>query len=631
MKNKVTITFILITLCFTVIVGKAFYIQIVNSDKLIAYSESQIVREVKLYPKRGYILDRNENPLAINVIRYNLFTFIKDKKRLRKELSQLKRIIPRLNHSKILKRIEKRSKFTWIAREIDLSKEELDKIKKFKNILVENISARMYPNHELLAQTLGFVGIDNDGLAGVEYQFNDRLKGEPEIYKYFRDAKGRPVKYKSAKVDKRSEDIILSVDKDLQASLEEALKQGVEKHKANMAGAAVLDSQTGEILAVANYPTFDPNIRSQRKHRKLSFVTDPFEPGSIFKTLTVASGLENKIVTEETNYFCERGKFKVGGHNITESDTNHKHEWLSVAEILKLSSNIGTTKIAFDLTYPHLKKTLQKFRIGEKSGVEIPGESRGILDKDENIKPLRLSNISFGQGVATTGIQMLAAYGAIANGGNYIKPTILKVKDEDKVKKDRILTRKTTQKITDMLVSVVEDGTGTNAAIEHFIIAGKTSTAQRVDKNGGYKGYVSAFIGYPVNVEKRLVTLVYVDDPTEKGYYGNLVAAPIFKKINKAILFKNKSFNSLAKIKETSSKSLDNIQIRYSGRSKIQKGIVPKLIGLDKSSAFSILDSLNVKYDHKGFGLVEKQYPAPGTAIGAKTRVKLRFSAPSHE
>lgn len=619
------------SLGFSLVLAKAFYVQVINSTKLIAYSESQVVRKVKIYPKRGYIVDRNDNPLAINVQRYNLFTFIKDRKKLKTEINSLKKILPNLNYSKILKQVEKRSRFTWIARRIDINHEDLAEIKKFKNILVETISSRMYPNHELLAQTLGFVGIDNDGLAGLEYEFNEKLQGEPEIYKYFRDAKGRPVKYESAKVEKRNADLILSIDKDLQASLEEAIKEGVQKHEANLAGAAVMDSETGEILAIANYPTFDPNLNGNREFRKLSFVTDPFEPGSIFKSLTVASALENNIITEETNYYCERGKFRVDNHYITESDTNHNYEWLSVSEILKLSSNIGTTKIAFDLTYPVLKETLKKFRIGEKTGIEIPGESRGIFDNDENIKPLRLSNISFGQGVATTGVQMLAAYSAFANGGYYVKPTILKKTSEHKIEKKRILSRNTANKITDMLVSVVEDGTGGNAKIKHFVMAGKTSTAQRVDEGGGYKGYVSAFIGYPVNVEKRLVTLVYVDNPTKNGYYGNQVAGPIFKKINKAILYKSKSFNSLSRIKKSSNKNLDNIQIKYSGRRKIHKGVVPDLVGLDKNSAFNILDSLKIKYNHNGFGLVKSQWPQPGTAISNSTQVKLNFAAPSYD
>lgn len=631
MKNKILFIFLGMTFLYIAVAAKAFYVQVVNKNKLMAYSDSQILRKTKIYPKRGFILDRNENPLAINVQRFNLFTFVKNKKKLKKELKELKKIIPNLNYTKILKRIEKRKKFTWIAREVSLKPKQVAQIKKFKNITLESRSSRFYPNNELLAQTLGFVGIDNDGLAGIEYEFNDELKGQPVIHKYYKDAKGRPIKNKSADIHKRTADIVLSIDKDIQASLEENLKAGVEKHKALRGGAAVMDAETGEILAIGNYPTFDPNNRKNRKNRKLAFITDPFEPGSVFKSLTIASALENNVVTEDTNYFCERGKFRVGNHYITESDSDHEFEWLSVKDILKYSSNIGTTKIAFDLTYPTLKKTLDSMGIGKKTGVEIPGESRGIIDKDENVKPLRLSNVSFGQGVATTGIQMLAAYASIANGGYAVKPTILKIEDKKKIKKEKILSKSTANALTRMMIAAVEDGTGKNARVKHFTIAGKTSTAQRVDSAGGYKGYIAGFIGYPVNVDKRFVIFVYVDNPTEKGYYGNQVAAPIFQKIAQGILYKNKSLNTLAKFKNHDKTNLDNISIKYSARRKISKGVVPNLLGLDKGSALEILDSLKAGYKHRGFGIVKKQSPAAGTPLGKNTIVKLYFEAPKYE
>lgn len=630
MKGKITSIFVVFIFLYVVVISKALYIQVLNRDKLLNYSKSQIVRTTKVYPKRGFILDRNENPLAINVQKYNLFTFVKNKKELRNELRLLKKVVPKIKYKKVLNRVNKRKKFTWISREIELNKKQVEAIKKYKSIFIESRSSRFYPNHELLAQTLGFVGIDNDGLAGIEYQFNDDLKGEAEIYKYLKDAKGRPIKFKSANMDKRAKDITLSIDKDIQATLEEALKKGVEKHEALRAGAAVMDATTGEIWAIANYPSFDPNHAKGSKNRKLAFVTDPFEPGSVFKSITIASALENNVVMSNTNYFCERGKFKVGNHYITESDSNHTHEWLSVTDILKYSSNIGTTKIAFDLTYPVLKKTIDDFGIGKKTQIELPGESRGILDKDKNIKPLRLSNISFGQGIATTGIQMLATHAPLANGGVYVKPTLLKIKDKHDIKSKRIISTKTSNAVTKMLIEAVEGGTGKNARISHFTIAGKTSTAQRSDENGKYSGYVSGFIGYPVNVNKKFVAFVYVDNP-KKGYYGSTVAAPIFKQIVKKILYKDKNYNQLAKANKHSGRALDKLSIKYSSKRKVVKGITPNLIGLDKGSAFKILDYLKVKYDHKGFGIVETQYPESGSPLSKNTTVKLKFKAPTYD
>ncbi len=629
-KTKLTGIFFLFLLLFMMVIGKAFYVQVLNRKKLIAYSESQIMRETKIYPKRGFILDRNNNPLAINVQRYNLFTFVKNENLLIRELKELDKIVPSINITSVVQKIKKRKKFTWIKREIELSKDQIAKIKKFKNIFLENKSSRFYPNHELLSQAIGFVGIDNKGLAGLEYEYNADLQGEPEIHKYFRDAKGRPVKFESANFDKRAKDLVLSIDKDIQASLEESLKEGVLKHEGLRGGAAVMNAATGEIWAIANYPTYDPNHPKGAKDRKLSFVTDPFEPGSVFKALTVASAIEHNVVREDTSYYCERGKFKVGNHYISESDNHHAYEWLSVTDILKYSSNIGTTKIAFDLTYPNLKKTLDLFSIGKKTGIEIPGESKGILDQKKNISPLRLSNISFGQGVATTGVQMLASYAAFANGGYYVKPTMLKVDDPKKLKRKKILSAGTSRRVTEMLVKAVEDGTGKNAKVAHFVIAGKTSTAQRADSKGGYSGYISGFIGYPVNVGKQFVVYVYVDNP-KKGYYGNQVAAPIFKKIVKSILYKDKNYSRLALVKEGGKKNIDDISVKYSARRKVVKGIVPNLIGLDKTSAFKILDSLDAQYDHKGFGIISDQSPAAGSPISKNTVIQLKFKAPVYD
>jgi cell division protein FtsI (penicillin-binding protein 3) len=630
MKAKITGVFLFFIIVYVTILGKAMYVQVINRDKLIAYSESQIVRKTKIYPKRGYILDRNDSPLAINIQKYNLFTFVKKEKNLINELKSLDKIIPSINITRIIKQIKTRKKFTWIKREIELDETQVTEIKKFKNIFIESKSSRFYPNHELLGQTLGFVGIDNDGLAGIEYQFNDDLQGQAEIYKYLKDAKGRPVKFKSANLDKRGKDITLSIDKDIQASVEEYLKDGVEKHEALRGGAAVMDAVTGEIWAMANYPNFDPNHARKSKNRKLSFISDPFEPGSVFKALTIASAIENNVVRADTNYFCERGKFRVGNHYITESDSNHAHEWLSVTDIMKYSSNIGTTKIAFDLTYPSLKKTLEDFHIGEKTNIEVPGESRGILDQKENVSPLRLSNISFGQGVATTGIQMLASYSAFTNGGYYVQPTLLKIKDKKTIKSKRVIREDTSKAVSEMLRLAVSEGTGKNASVRHFEIAGKTSTAQRADGAGGYSGYISGFIGYPINVDKKFVVFVYIEKP-EKGYYGSTVAAPIFQKIVKNILYKNKNYSGLAKLKKGGKTTMDNISVKYSSKRRVQKGIVPNLIGLDKGSAFKVLDSISAKYDHKGFGIVESQEPKAGSNITLNTVIQLKFKAPSYD
>lgn len=622
---------------FAVVVSKAFYIQVVNKQKLIAYAKSQFIREVKEYPNRGNILDRNGNPLAINVHVYNLFTIPRNKNaEFYSQLKSLAKIVPELPYQKLRGLVQKRTKYTWLGRKITLNEEQLKKIKKLEGIFVESHTERVYPNRELLAQTIGFVGIDNTGLAGIENSMNAQLKGKPQVVKYIRDAKGRPIKYETKASELAAPDIHLSIDKDIQGALESYLKEQVTHHKAFRGGAGVMDAETGEILAIANYPTFDPNKATQfpLEHRKLAFVTDPFEPGSIFKTLTIASALENKIAKPETKFYCEGGKMRVQNHWISEAETHEKFEWLTVSDILKFSSNVGTTKIAFALKYPKLRETLDKFHIAQKTGIEIKGESKGILSfkAKDKVRPLSLSNISFGQGVATTAIQMMRSYAAIANGGYLVKPTLIKT-DESQIKpENKILSDKTSAELTKMLIGVVNEGTGDSARIPHYEIAGKTGTAQRVSPTGGYQGYIGSFIGFPVNVNRKFVVMAYIDHPTDKGYYGGVTAAPIFRKITQYILYKKKDFAQFAKYDEKSNtKNLDEVHTAQAQTTKFfAPGYMPDFTGLDKASAIELAQNRNITLELNGFGVVTKQSVAPGTVITGGSNLRLQFEAPTY-
>lgn len=623
---------------FAVVISKAFYIQVVNKQRLLSYAKSQFIREVKEYPNRGNILDRNGNPLAINVHVYNLFTIPKKKdNEFYVQLKKLSQIVPELGYPKLKSLVQKRTRYTWLARKIRLNENQLQKIKKLEGIFMESHSERVYPNRELMAQTLGYVGVDNTGLAGIESSLNKKLIGKPQIVKYIRDAKGRPIKYETKSTGKNvAEDIHLSLDKDIQGALESYLKDAVDHHKAFRGGAGVMDAETGEILAIANYPTFDPNKAAAfpQEHRKLAFITDPFEPGSIFKTITIASALEHKVARPDTKFFCEGGKMRVQNHWVSEAESHEKFEWLSVGDILKFSSNVGTTKIAFSLKYPRLRETLDKFKIAQKTGIEVKGESKGILSykATDKVRPLSLSNISFGQGVATTAVQMLRSYAAIANGGYLVTPTLLRQDGSNLKEENRILSAKTADSVTRMLVKAVSDGTGTNAIIPHYEIAGKTGTAQRVSPRGGYEGYIASFIGFPVNVNKKFVVMAYVDHPTANGYYGNAVAAPIVKKITQYILYKKKDFAQFAKYDEKSNKTnLDEIHSQQASSQKaFAPGYVPNFIGLDKSSALQLAQDRGLKIETNGFGVVTKQSVPGGTPSSGVSSLRLQFEAPTY-
>lgn len=629
LKRRVIVVFSILCLAFLAVLAKAFKVQIVDRDALLTKSRNQVFREITVYPKRGQILDRNGNPLAINVQTYSIFTIPRQLENDREVYQSLSDLVPSLTMDRIQQRVKNRSRYTWLARKIRLNDEQVEAIKKLKGIYIEAVPKRIYPNGTLAAQVLGFVGIDNAGLSGIEYEFDQKLRGEPTIFKYIKDAKGRPIKFESTHAQQVSHDLSLTIDKDLQAIAEKALKDAVDHHEAKGGGVGVIDAETGEILAVANYPTYDPNkLRSSdSSFRKLSFVTAPIEPGSVFKIFTVASALENHIAKPETNYYCEQGRMVIDGHQVTESDSRKKYEWLSVRDIIKDSSNIGTTKIAFDLTFPRLKKTLSDFGFGEKTSVRLPGESRGIFTDQANVSPIRLSNVSFGQGIATTGVQMLAAYAAIANGGEYVAPTIIRDPNR-KIEKKRIISKETADELTEMLVAAVEKGTGSNARIPYFKIAGKTSTAQRPDARGGYSGYIPGFIGFPLNVDKRFVVYVYVDAPDANGYYGNQAAAPVFKKVTQYILYKNKDFNRIAEDDPAAQKieAFDSVRT-ISSAARTAGGGVPNFVGLDRRSAIDLAERVGIKLDHRGIGVVHEQQPAAGHEDVSV--VKLIYRPPS--
>ncbi len=629
MKNKIIVTFIVFIIFFGFIVSKAFYIQVINKEKLMAYAKSQFIRQVEIFPHRGSIYDRNGEPLAINIQSYNVFTIPKDLNKTLSNLKKLSKIVPDFNYKPVWESIKKRKRYTWIFRKKSLSDEQLVAIKKLDNIFVENIYRRYYPNNELMSQVIGFVGLDNAGLSGVEYQFNKSLKGKSKIVKYYKDAKGRPVKFQveNSRVD--SKDVILSLDKEIQAAVELYLKEAVDLHQAKSGGAAVMDVNTGEIWAMANYPTFDANKkRNNSQNSRLSFITDPIEPGSTLKTITVAAALDQEVIDYDSSFYCEKGKFKVDNHFIKEAEGNKQFEWLSVEDILKFSSNIGTTKIAFELTYPRLKNKLKIFGFGEKTGVELPGESRGIFNEKENVSPLTLSNISFGQGIAVNGLQLMTAYAAIANGGLKVVPTI--VKGVQQLNGTEVIKKSTALQVEKMLISSVDSGTGTNAKIEHFEIAGKTSTAQKIN-NGQYDSYVSGFIGYPVNVDNRFVVYVYIDSPTKNGYYGNKVAAPVFNKITRFILLKNKEYSNIAF--DEKPYQIDKVNSVTSSVSKMvfAKDVIPSFIGLDKKSVESLARKHGLKVKHDGYGLAHRQSLEPGNSITKNKIIEIYYKVPTNE
>lgn len=627
-RKKILLTIVIFSGLFLSLVGRAFYLQVYNREKLIKYADTQFIRATKLYPQRGQILDRELVPLAVNVQKFDLYAMPQDMKSYR-SIYQVCKFINNLDCNDLYKKIKERKKFTWLAREIQLNSDQLAKIKKIEGVYTDERFSRFYPHRHLAAALIGHVNIDLQGNAGIEYSFDHDLKGAPKNIRYYRDAKGRPVRLDSIQFSGKGQDIILSIDHELQAMTEKFLYEGVLETKGKSGGAVVMNAKTGEVLAMATVPSFDPNYYNKYKShaRKLSMLTDPFEPGSTFKIFTIAAALEEKIITPESKFFCENGKMQIGNRSIGEA-AGHKYGMLSVSDIFKHSSNIGTTKIAMELGYPNLHAFIQKLKFGVPTGIEIKGESRGIYKEIKKPSLIHLSNLSFGQGIATTPLQMVAAYGAIANDGVMARPTILRANDNQPFDQHRVMSLATAQKLQKMLIHVVDNGTGSNAKISQFDIAGKTSTAQKVGPDGKYSGIIAGFIGFPLNVSEKVVIYVYVDEPKAKRY-GNDVAAPIFQKIMSYYLYQSKDIipTRLAK-DDIVTDEVSNLQasiVRHK-----DPGTIPNFIGLDKVSAQELGLLHNIELEIKGSGIVEKQFPEAYTALKTNGKVVLNFRSPEY-
>jgi cell division protein FtsI (penicillin-binding protein 3) len=408
---------------------------------------------------------------------------------------------------------------------------------------------RFYPKRELAANVLGFVGIDNQGLAGVEHTHQSKLKGTTIRQVTERDAKGRNIQSLEGLHDssRKSYDLQLTIDEVIQYTAEYYLKNQVERFKADSGMAVVMDPHTGEIYAMANIPQFNPNHYGafSQKIWKNNIVASSYEPGSIFKPIVAAAALDKELARPQDVYFCENGKLKIGNATIGEA-SDHKFGWMTMNDIIAKSSNIGVVKIAQQVGKKSFYEYIRKFGFGEKSGLSLPGESAGQLKAQKNWSNLSLASISFGHEIAVTPIQMVSALSAIANGGNLMEPHITKalikngkVVQQFKPKKiHRVISEKASLQMVEILKSVVKTGTGKKAALDGFDVAGKTGTAQKYNmetRSCSGTEYISSFIGFAPADSPRLVILVMIDNP--KGlHWGSVVAAPVFKKIAKKAL-----------------------------------------------------------------------------------------------
>ena len=487
---------------------------------------------------------------------------------------------------------------------------------------------------------------DNQGLEGLEKKYDGLLKGPEENLAFMRDALGRPFAVvKPITSDKKKHNLFLTIDKDIQYKAQQSLRAAVLKAKAKGGHCVVMDPNTGEILAMAVIPEFNPNVFFQYKpyQWRNRAVTDCFEPGSTIKAFLLSAALEESVVTPKTEFYCEQGKFKVGGRVVHDT---HKYGNLSAADIVVYSSNIGAIKLGRKLGYQKFTEYLRNFGFGSKTEIELLGERSGFIRSAKDARKIDQATHFFGQGMTTTSLQMTMAMGTIANGGKLMRPYIVsKIVDESghivektepKVVR-RVISAKTARKVTTVLEGVAtEEGTAEKAAIEGFRVAGKTGTSQKVDpdtKRYSKTKYVASFVGFVPSDKPRLVILVVIDEP--KGHiYGGLVAGPVFKevgswalnhlRINPQLSLQRHTKIQPENVAEPPRSLAETTKLLY----EPQPGQLPDFTGLGMREVLKRGHALGLKVCLEGSGLAIKQNPDPGSPLKTVQSVTVNFKPP---
>ena len=534
---------------YGVVAARLFFIQYMSHAEMMKKAGMQ--HEIKMVQesKRGIIYDRNMGPLSMNITVQSLFAVPCEVSNKQKAAELLAEADPSLRVSDLIDRFSRSKSFVWIKRK--LSAESAEKIKKLSlpGIYFKEEYRRIYPKKELLCHVLGFVDIDNKGIEGIELAHDEILKGTPGEIILTRDARGKKISSCVTKeiVPKDGHHIVLTIDEVLQYIAEKELERARSEYHADTGTVIVMNPQTGEVLAMANSPSFNPNSPSDYPSSfwRNCALTDCYEPGSTFKGITGASALDAGAVSLSDTIFCENGAWRARGMVLHD----HKpHGTMTFQEVIQKSSNIGTAKAVMKMGEEKLYRYIKNFGFGSKTGIELPGEISGIFKNPKEWSKTSMMCIPMGQEIAVTPLQLIRAYCALANGGRVLKPYIIKkiidaksniLYEAEPKSLHSVLGERASKQITIALEGVVsDDGTASRAAVEGFQVAGKTGTAQTIDPiHGGYSNskYVASFIGFVPSDNPKLCVLVVLNNP-RPVYYGGVVAAPVFKNVVKESL-----------------------------------------------------------------------------------------------
>ncbi|NJD67868.1 MAG: penicillin-binding protein 2 [candidate division NC10 bacterium] len=539
LRRRVIILFCSLTTALAVVSGQLFSLQIYRYPELIKAANSQTWRRVPSVARRGTIYDRNGRELAISLSTASIFvrpTEIEDPKRTAAALSAALS----LPVEKIRKRLRSKKSLIYIKRAASSEEAEAVTGLALKGVGFDMQSKRFYPKAQQAAHLLGFVGTDDQGLEGLEVQYEPYLAGKRKWIARQQDAKRRPI-FREEAGETQGADLHLTIDEVVQYITERELEVAVTESGALSGSAIVMDPFSGEILALANYPTFDPNIYGEASTfaRRNRAIVDYYEPGSAFKAIVGAGALEERLVRPDDRFNGEGGAIEVGGVTIRDHE---KFESLTFAEVLAHSSNVGAIKVGQRLGKSHYYDYISGFGFGTLTKIDLPGETPGLIRRPKEWSALSLASLSIGQEISVTPLQMLTAMSAIANGGILVRPYVAKsivaadgkvIRENEPTQIRRVSSENTARTLADLLRGVVTEGTGKAAAVEGYEVAGKTGTSQKIDRaTGRYsrQKVVASFVGFVPVERPQLAIIVIIDEPATLRWGGS-IAAPTFREI----------------------------------------------------------------------------------------------------
>ncbi len=631
-----------IALLFVLAFYRAFALTVLDHDKMHDAARAQYHKEVRVPGARGDILDRNGIALAVSV---EVPSIEANPRKLRtKEETAARRLSAVLGTDPYLlaERFRTNRSFVWVSRQVSPKQAKAVMALGIEGVALRKEPRRFYPNGSLAGQVLGIVDIDGKALDGVELSLDRWLSPSRSVVAGLKDAMGRPVFVDGLPTlgPTSGRTVVLTIDKSIQYEAQQALEETVEANEAKGGALVVMDPRTGEVLAMADAPGFDPNnARASRPdQRRNRAVTDALEPGSVTKIFTLSAVLEKRVAQTSTHVFCENGRIKVDDHVIRDS---HPHKWLTVTQCIQKSSNICTYKLARRIGRATLYQYLRAFGFGSRTGIRLPGERKGRIRPWRRWSEAGLANISFGQGFTVTAVQLAAALSALGNGGIWRRPRILKsVRDADgnvtmltSSPGRRVVGRWVARKVIRVMQTVVQPGgTGVQAALDDWRVAGKTGTAQKVDpETGSYSKdrWVASFIGLVPADNPRLAIVVMVDEPKVR-HYGGEVAAPAFARVAEAGL-------KILGVPPTKPRShRRKKRARPPGPTESLLPAAPPLPtapveggegGMPDFSGLTIHQALALAHRHgltcrfSGTGLAVHQVPAPGGSVGGPCQV----------